>query len=266
VVIDDALALRARGYNVLPIQARSKRPALSTWKRWENEPQTETWVRENIGDGNLAITTGIASNVVVLDADDDAARDFVVGHVGGKLEHTPIVRSGREGGGHHFWFRRPPGERVRSLKLREGISLDVKADGGYVLVPPSVHPDTEQPYEWLVSPLDHEPITMPGALIEALRPVAKIIPLRPRPDPGPPMNRYAEAAMDAEAKAVRFARMGERNETLNRAAFSLSRFVQTGELDASYVFELLLIAATRNGLGESEARATIRSGLGAREA
>jgi hypothetical protein len=72
--------------------------------------------------------------------------------------------------------------------------------------------------------------------------------------------------LDAEAKAVRFAPMGERNETLNRAAFNLSRFVLTGELDGFYVFDLLLVAATRNGLGEPEARATIRSGLGAREA
>jgi hypothetical protein len=74
---------------------------------------------------------------------------------------------------------------------------------------------------------------------------------------------YADAALRQESEAVRGATVGTRNETLNRAAFAVARFVP-GRLRASDVVDELLAAATAVGLDETEARRTITSALKAR--
>jgi hypothetical protein len=55
--------------------------------------------------------------------------------------------------------------------------------------------------------------------------------------------------------------VGTRNDTLNRAAFALGRLVGAGMLDAWAVRRELEEAARYAGLGRTETRRTIRSGL-----
>jgi hypothetical protein len=74
-------------------------------------------------------------------------------------------------------------------------------------------------------------------------------------------DRYARAALVAEADRVASAPVGTRNDTLNRAAFALGRFVGAGLLDPGDVVRELDAAARRAGLGRAEVRRTIRSGL-----
>jgi putative DNA primase/helicase len=56
---------------------------------------------------------------------------------------------------------------------------------------------------------------------------------------------------------------GERNDRLNKAAFSLGQIIAGGGLDRDIVEAALLTAATTAGLPETEARRTIQSGLAA---
>jgi hypothetical protein len=76
---------------------------------------------------------------------------------------------------------------------------------------------------------------------------------------------YADAALANELAAVARAKRGARNETLNRAAFSLGQFVGAGALSGLEVEERLYGAAQASGLvaddGERAVRATIASGL-----
>ena len=76
---------------------------------------------------------------------------------------------------------------------------------------------------------------------------------------------YAEAALANELAAVARAKRGARNETLNRAAFSLGQFVGAGALSGLEVEERLYGAAQASGLiaddGERAVRATIESDL-----
>src|SRR4030095_253716 len=52
------------------------------------------------------------------------------------------------GAGRHIWFRMPDTElRNSASKIAPGI--DIRADGGYVLAPPSVHPSGRR-YAWSV--------------------------------------------------------------------------------------------------------------------
>jgi Bifunctional DNA primase/polymerase, N-terminal len=70
------------------------------------------------------------------------------------------------GGGRHLVYRCATPIPSRPLDGYEGI--DVKAEGGMVVVPPSIHPSSGRPYEWEFSwgPGDAEPAEVPPALVE----------------------------------------------------------------------------------------------------
>ena len=73
-----------------------------------------------------------------------------------------------------------------------------------------------------------------------------------------PGDAYLGAALVGEARRVAMALDGGRNDTLNRAAFSLATIP---DLHESVIEGALLSAALQSGLGEPEARATIDSGV-----
>jgi hypothetical protein len=56
---------------------------------------------------------------------------------------TLTHRSGRGDGGRHRFYRRPPGKLTTKLL---GAGFDIKDRSGYVVAPPSLHPDTGRPY------------------------------------------------------------------------------------------------------------------------
>jgi len=69
------------------------------------------------------------------------------------------------------------------------------------------------------------------------------------------------AALHEEAQLVATALPGTRNDTLNRAAFSLGQLVAAELLPPLAVSTALASAAERAGLPADEARRTIRSGM-----
>lgn len=96
-------------------------------------------------DANVGILTGAESGLVVLDVDprnggNDTLAEWEERE--GLLPPTLTVTTG--GGGWHFYYPHPGGV-VRCRKL--GAGLDLKADGGYVVAPPSLHA-SGSPYSW----------------------------------------------------------------------------------------------------------------------
>ena len=83
----------------------------------------------------------------------------------------------------------------------------------------------------------------------------------------PQLSSYTRAALDGEVDRVRSAPEGTRNDTLNRAAFSLGQFVAVNELPRTLAEDELFAAAQANGIvgddGDASVRATIASGLNA---
>lgn len=207
----------------------------------------------------MAVRTGAASGLVVLDVDPGhgGARslDALVRRYG-SLPVGPVVRTGS--GGLHFFFAHP-GYTVRNSAGRLGSGLDVRGDGGYVIVPPSRH-RSGHVYIWRASP-DVLP-DLPGWFAEALRPVE-----RPRPEAYEPVridtaiSAWARAALNDEAHRVRSAPEGTRNSTLNRAAFCLGQIVGADLLDAVTVEGVLVASGAAVGLSERESTLTVRSGL-----
>jgi hypothetical protein len=86
-------------------------------------------------------------------------------------------------------------------------------------------------------------------------------PLPPHRAPTSSSTAYGLTALDDEARAVATARQGERNSTLNRAAFRLGQLAATGALTRQIISDRLHSAAAECGLPNKEAHRTITSEL-----
>ena len=132
-------ALNAHDRGWLLVQLDGKKPRLKGWLKMPppSHEDVERWAAE----GNLGVRTGLESGVVVVDVD---------AHKGGSVEGldlptTVTARSG--GGGLHYYFRCPEGGLKNSAgKLAEHV--DVRGDGGQIVLPGSVHPETGKNYSW----------------------------------------------------------------------------------------------------------------------
>lgn len=162
--LESALAYASRGWPVLPLHTPTETGCSCRHPECRHigkHPRTEHglfdastdeavirqwWTRWP--DANIGVATGTASGLVVLDIDprqagNETLADLERGH--GALPHT--VESVTGGGGRHTFFRHPDGH-TKSRNLAPGI--DIKADGGYVVAPPSLHASGRQ-YEWELS-------------------------------------------------------------------------------------------------------------------
>ena len=93
-------------------------------------------------------------------------------------------------------------------------------------------------------------------------PAQPSVPRPPRPAEDPRADAYLRAAEEGILGELRGATPGGRNVALNRAAFELGQLVELG-CSPGWAEDELLSVARELGLGEGEARGTIRSGLDA---
>lgn len=153
-------------------------------------------------------------------------------------------------------------------------NVDVRGEGGYVVIAPSVHPSGNV-HRWLRdrAPWQVKPPLAPDELL------SRVVPAKPalRQPPsacqavagasrGIVGHRYAEAALVGAVSAVLGAPCGQRNVTLNREAFATARLVVAGRLDSATWRCALAEAAARTGLAEWEIEPTLASALQARRA
>lgn len=143
---------QTRGFNVIPMRRDDRKvPALSHWKPYQTRrvsfDELQQWFR--YGGGGIAAVCGrISGGLVVVDIDDETlAARFLDGNPG-LLESTLCARSG--GGNLHVYVRTPfPPRKFSLLKRTPPVPIDIQAEGGYIVMPPSPHPSGRH-YQWLV--------------------------------------------------------------------------------------------------------------------
>jgi len=212
------------------------------WQRWPN--------------ANLAVRTGASpdgAGIVVIDIDPRHHGNATLATIQARHATLPPTLAATSGsGGRHLVFQHP-GQPVPNSAGRIGPGIDVRGDGGYVLIAPSRHASGRH-YHWQPAPV----APLPAWLLELARPQPIAL------EPTGVVHRedaWAGAALRHEISAVRSSCEGSRNDTLNRAAFSLGQLVGGGQLEEAEVVDALTIAASATGLGLREVRATIASGL-----
>jgi hypothetical protein len=140
---DTALELVGKGKSIIPVGG-DKKPLLN-WQEYQTRRPTKDEVLRWFDDApgaNIAMPTGKLNGVVVIDCDsDDANRRFL--EVCPDASKTLTAKTPR---GFHYYFQHEEGVRNDAgKKLGEGI--DIRGDGGYVLIPPSVL-DSGHGYSW----------------------------------------------------------------------------------------------------------------------
>lgn len=267
--------LRELGFSVFPLQARSKKPA-GSWKEYQSVPATaaqcaawETAYRYN--PYNIGIATGEISNCFVLDIDGEQGQETLAKLIAqyGELPETVTVKTGR---GFHYYFQHPRYCSMHNLAGRDAYGnllpgIDLRAGGGYVVAPPSIHPNGSS-YEWVKSPWDMSMAEAPAWLLERVtlpdyqhdpRDDENLYPDIPDEEPLRTTS-YLEAALIDEIAQLSRATEGHRNDALNKAAFSLGQLVSAG-LDEHRIANDLTNAARNIGLEDAEIAITIQSGL-----
>lgn len=192
--LDAALRLAKLGWRVFPLhapighgQAASCTCGKPGCKHAGKHPRTKHGLKDASTDvaritrwwtdwpeANIGVATGASCGshgVLVLDVDprhqgDTSLTELEAGH--GELPATVRARTG--GGGEHVFFRHP-GQAGGMIKSRANFckhspGLDLKTDGGYVVVAPSTHASGSL-YMWNdgAAPWDVEPATMPAWLL-----------------------------------------------------------------------------------------------------
>jgi hypothetical protein len=190
--------------------------------------------------GLLAIRTGTISDLAVIDIDP---------RNGGRLLPelmlpTRCVSTGD--GGWHLYYRHPGSPLAKNLDHRGHPGIDVKADGGYVVAPPSIHPSTRHPYRRIG---DRPVIEMSPPLIAACQP-AEAPPAVSRPTALTPTTiggliSNPAALLTAHLRAVDRAPSGRRRVTLYGAARGVARMVAAGAITAQDAYAALYDAGVR---------------------
>jgi hypothetical protein len=154
-MLDAALGYVERGYRIFPchhpVGGRcscghrdctrvGKHPRINEWQTvaTSGARTIEAWWRD-WPNANIGLPTGAANGVTVLDEDPRHGGNATMVALEarhGQLPLTVIMRTGS--GGYHYFFRHVIPD-VGNSANRVGPGLDVRADNGYVLVPPSLH-------------------------------------------------------------------------------------------------------------------------------
>ncbi|MXP27912.1 hypothetical protein GRI58_03630 [Porphyrobacter algicida] len=249
-MLDEALGYAAKGLPVFPCNPATKRPRVegglhsattdaeqikAWWGRWPN--------------AMIGMPTGKRTGFWALDVDDPAAFEAGCG-----LE-LPGTRRCNTGKGYHLLFKYDPYREVRNQQrgakdgpwpMPELPGAEVRGEGGYVIVPPSLHPNGKR-YRW------HDDATVtdpPSALLSIVRGKRK------QREAGYPANdlpsfrerdgsdrSYGLSALKSECEAIRNAGDGEQEGTLNAAALKIGALVAGGEISPVTAREKLMEAA-----------------------
>jgi len=233
------LRMAARGFRLFPVAIRSKRPLIGEWpeRATSDAERLHAWKQEYSG-CNWGLTCGCDSGVFVLDVDGDEGAASLRGLVKDHGREWTDTLSAKTARGFHLYFRYPTDAVVRNSASKLAPGLDVRGDGGYVLVPPSVHPSGAI-YRWAGSCEDTEILPAPAWLLEMLT------------APAQRMGRTSAVGGDIIPE-------GQRNATLTKLAGAMRRQGTTPQaIEAALLAEN--VARCLPQLPEAEVREITRS-------
>jgi hypothetical protein len=208
----------------------------------------------------LAIRTGKVSGIAVVDVDPPEGLDTMRTMITeGLLPETCSQRTGS--GGWHLLYSHPGGY-VMSGAQKIGQKVDSKADGGYIVAAPSIHPRTGEPYTWRWDYPTAPLAPMHPTLVARLRPPAP----QPRLDTGGRFTALSSKRLQGLVDTVLTAQDGNGNNTLYWAACKAGEMVRSGEITEQVAYDALAAAARQLGIPERDAgrtphHGTIGSGL-----
>jgi RecA/RadA recombinase len=210
-----------KGWSVIPTDPKTKKP-LIPWKTYQERypllEELEGWFLDKTPEMvSLAVVTGKLSNIAVLDSDNGT--EYPLG-----LDSELKSKTGR---GYHLFYTFHEG--VRNTVKIKGQEFDIRGEGGYAIIPPSIHPSGVK-YQWVKR---GEPGEFPQELIQEND-----------------SQRFDwKSAFDTSS--------GSRNNTLYKGACSL--FAKGFQREEVMQFMKAMNATFKPPIGEDELQKTLES-------
>jgi hypothetical protein len=147
------------GYSAIPIMPGTKRPGVYQMKEWygtndwqrycERLPtdiETELW--NAWPDAGVCVALDKRLKVVDIDTDDTELMKAVLS----VLPDSEVKKRGKKG--FSAFYRGSPAIVSAPFSVGKERVVDLLAHGRQTVMPPTIHPDTGQPYHWVGEPLE----------------------------------------------------------------------------------------------------------------
>jgi len=143
-----------QGFSIIPLgnnkgfwknkKNEPKKPSIRSWDKYKDECATKDEIKQWIKDGlfnNIGVCCGaVSGNLVIIDIDDESIPELI-GLKLDKINETGswVVKTGK---GYQIYIRHHgnPGDLKKPLKYK----IEYRANGGYCVAPPSIHPNGKQ--------------------------------------------------------------------------------------------------------------------------
>jgi replicative DNA helicase len=208
-----------------------KVPFLDTWKEYQKRLPTVQEVMDwftNDPTANIAIITGRVSGIVVFDVDSQEGIDYA--ETQGGFPTTVRVKTGK---GFHYYMKHPGTGHIKN-RVNHDLTIDIRADGGYVVAPPSIHGSGTQ-YQWVegASIFDLEPAKCTPWMIDYLHKInIETSEKNDKTDPGDSADLFEDESIKQKKQdstltwaeiLMKERRDGERNQTATQLIGHLFR-------------------------------------------
>ena len=128
-----ALWYAGQGFFIIPLKPKGKSPV--TPNRYKDASKNPNRIREwwkKYPNANIGLLTGKVNGFFVFDIDGKYPEEFP------KIHILPTVKTHR---GVHCYLEYPEDWTVPNKIKLKGKNVDIKSDGGYIVAPPSIHPE-----------------------------------------------------------------------------------------------------------------------------
>lgn len=216
IFAETAPAYYAAGMPVIPLYTREKRPVPMDWSQYFDIPvsaeQQEEWLNR-CASGNIGMVLGPQSGISMLDIDSED--ESLVALIQKLVPESPWRRVGKKGMVLAFRYT---GLKTFRIKTSAGESIcELLSDRTQVVLPPSIHPETQMPYRAnceLLDVLDQLP-PLDSQIEQILRGAFK--------------DHGVELSLSGSSRVTDFVSSGSRDTSLTEKAGLFAYAVMRGE-------------------------------------
>ena len=240
--LDIAMFYAQKNIKTFPIKRQGKSPLCS--KGFKSATTDKVVLQEwnnKFPNCNVGIPTGQINNIFVVDVDGKQGFESLnrLELIYGKLD-APTVITGK---GKHLYFKMPENVELKCSTSKIADHIDIRANGGYVVAPPSIHENGHQ-YTWENFIPNQGFPEAPSWLISLITNAEK----QPLPVSG-------------VLEEISNAPQGQRNDTLYKRSLSLIARAMRENLNIADIKENIINAGMLSGLSKEEATKTFDNAL-----
>ena len=239
---DVAMFYASQNIKVFPVKRQDKKPLCANGFKSATTDieQLQEW-NKKFPDCNIGIPTGHINGLLVVDVDGEQGFKSLAQLE--QLHSTLIAPTVITGKGKHLYFKMPVNTDIKSSVSKIANHIDIRANGGHVVAPPSIHINGNQ-YIWENFTAHQDFPNAPQWLIDII------------------LNAENEdSAIEALLEEIASAPEGERNDTLIRNAGKIKSIAEKQFLSLTDFKDDIIQAGLDSGLPEKEVMQTVQNAL-----